>query len=119
MQDFKRLRVWDESLRLAAEVYLTSAALPREERFALSSQMRRAVLSISSNIAEGAARESEADQARFLQIAIGSSSELESQIRVAQHIGLLDGLDQLLDHVDKVRRQLIRLQRRVKSSTRT
>jgi four helix bundle protein len=71
------------------------------------------VISVSSNIAEGAGRGQPRDTARFLQIAIGSASELESQLIVASRLGFLDDVDDLLDEVDKVRRQLIRLRDRV------
>lgn len=117
MQDFKKLRVWDESIGLAAEIYALTAALAREELFGLSAQMRSAVLSISSNIAEGSARGGKADKARFFQIAIGSASELESQLLAGRRLGMFGEIGSLLDRVDKVRRQLIRLRANVERNT--
>ena len=112
MQDFKKLRVWSESVELAARIYsLTS--LSSAERYGLTAQMRSAVISISSNVAEGSGRMAPADKARFLQMAIGSASELESQLLVADRLTLIPDHDGILDHVDKVRRQLIRLKANV------
>lgn len=113
IQDFKKLRVWNERVDLAAGVYDVTAALPPNERFGLTAQMRSAAVSISSNIAEGAARNGIADKARFIQIAIGSASELESRMLVALRLGFLGEVDGLLDKVDKIRRQLIRLKSNV------
>lgn len=113
VQDFKKLRVWHESIDLAARVYTATARLPAAERYGLTAQMRSAAVSVSSNIAEGTGRSSGPDMARFLQIAIGSASELESQIVVATHLKLLGDVDPLLDQVDKVRRQIIRLKANV------
>jgi len=117
VQDFKKLRVWDESIGLAADVYKTTAQMPREEIYGLIAQMRSAVVSISSNIAEGSGRASSADKARFFQIAIGSASELESQLLVGRRLGMLGDIEMLVDHVDKVRRQLISLRDRVERTT--
>ena len=117
MQDFKKLRVWEESIELAARVYEVTAALPASERFGLCSQMRSAVISISSNIAEGTGRSGPADTARFLQMAVGSASELESQLLLANRLTLITGDDGILDHVDKVRRQLLRLKGNVERMT--
>ena len=113
VQDFKKLRVWHESIDLAARVYTATARLPAAERYGLTAQMGSAAVSVSSNIAEGTGRSSGPDMARFLQIAIGSASELESQIVVATHLKLLGDVDPLLDQVDKVRRQIIRLKANV------
>jgi four helix bundle protein len=78
--------------------------------------MRSAALSISSNIAEGSGRDGPKDMARFLQMAIGSTSELESQLLVANRLGLVGATGELLDDVDKLRRQLIRLRDHVHGS---
>lgn len=78
MRNFKELDVWKEGRLLAKETYLLTRSLPEEEKFGLTSQIRRCVVSIPSNIAEGAAKESQKDFARFLQISLGSCFELES-----------------------------------------
>jgi four helix bundle protein len=77
--------------------------------------MRSAVVSVSSNIAEGAGRSSAADMARFLQIAIGSTSELQSQILIAKRLGLTEEVGEDLAAVSRVRKQLIRLRQRVQN----
>ncbi|MCM1457345.1 MAG: four helix bundle protein [Lachnoclostridium sp.] len=85
--DFKDLQVWQKSILLAKEVYRLDKFLPKDETFALSDQMRRSAISISSNIAEGNGRNSEKDFIRFLLFARGSLCELESQIYVGKEIG--------------------------------
>ncbi len=77
MQNFRSLRVWEKSHHLTLEIYSCSKAFPREEMYGLISQMRRASASIGTNIAEGCCRKSNTEMARFLQIAMGSASELE------------------------------------------
>jgi four helix bundle protein len=113
MQDFTKLRVWASSVELAEHVYRITSNFPRSERYGLSSQMRAAVVSVSSNIAEGAGRRGGADTARFLQIAIGSVCEVDSQARVAQRLGILPEGGGLLEEVNSLRRQLIRLKESV------
>jgi four helix bundle protein len=116
VQDFKKLRVWQDSVDLAVSIYAVTAAIPQSERFGLIAQMRSAALSVSSNIAEGSGRHGPKDMARFLQIAIGSTSELESQLVVAARLGFVDSADEVMDEVDKVRRQLIRLKNHLAAS---
>jgi four helix bundle protein len=93
-ESFKRpheqLDVWREAMTLVETAYTLSARFPDAERFGLTAQMRRAAISIPSNIAEGAARRSTAEYLRFLSIARGSLSELDTQIRIAQRLGWLD-----------------------------
>ena len=86
MQDYKNLKVWQSSFELVADVYKLTKFFPKEERYGLSSQMQRAVVSIPSNIAEGAAKDSQNDLARFLDIALGSAFELECQIMIARSL---------------------------------
>ena len=84
MFGFEKLDVWQKSVDLADEVYRLTRNFPDYEKFGLASQMRRAAVSISSNIAEGSGRESKKDFARFLQIAYGSVMEVVSQLHIAQ-----------------------------------
>jgi four helix bundle protein len=109
MQDFRKLKVWDASVALAENIYRMTSDFPPAQRFGLRSQLRSAAVSISSNIAEGAGRRTNPDTAHFLQIAIGSSCEVESQVLVSNRLGLLPDPGELLDEIDHVRRQLIRL----------
>jgi len=77
LQSFKNLKVWEKAHALTLEVYKTSMSFPREEMYGLRSQMRRSSASIGANIAEGSCRKGDGDFGRFLQIAMGSASELE------------------------------------------
>lgn len=83
------LDVWKEAMRLAREVYRASAAFPENERFGLMAQVRRAAVSVASNIAEGAGRGSPADYAKFLRIARGSLMEVDTQMWIAKDLGFL------------------------------
>ena len=83
----ERLDVWQDAMSLVEIVYRTTATFPDVERFGLISQMRRAAVSIPSNIAEGAARRSTAEYLRFLSIARGSLSELDTQFNIAVRLG--------------------------------
>ena len=86
----KNLDVWKEGVALATDIYRITESFPKSEIYGLSSQMRRAVVSISSNIAEGAARNSDKEFAQFLNIAGGSLSELDTQIEIATNLGFVD-----------------------------
>ena len=82
MEDYRDLIVWKRSMELVRAVYSLTKQLPKEEIFALSNQLRRAVVSIPSNIAEGYGRNSKQDYLRFLNIARGSKNEVETQLQI-------------------------------------
>ena len=84
MFNFEKLEVWQKSIDFADFVYRVTKAFPNDERFGLTNQMRRAAVSITSNIAEGTSRHSREDYARFLEIATGSILEVVSQSFIAQ-----------------------------------
>ncbi len=88
MRDFKQLRVWQEAVRLTQDVYRLTTCFPKSEAFGLTAQLRRASVSISSNIAEGCGRDSTADFARFLRNALGSCREVESQLILVDRLQL-------------------------------
>jgi four helix bundle protein len=90
MRDFRDLQVWQRSMRLAEEVYAVTREFPREELFGLSGQLRRAAVSIPSNIAEGHGRDTDKAFALFLTHARGSLCELETQIELARNLHLLN-----------------------------
>jgi len=90
MRDFKKYKVWQLSMQLASTTYSLTKTLPNDERFGLINQMRRCAVSIPSNIAEGCSRESDREFTRFLNIAIGSAFELETQYLLSVNLGLLD-----------------------------
>ena len=115
MQDFKNLVVWQKAHKATLEVYARTAVFPSEERFGLTSQLRRAAASIPANIAEGCGRDSDLDFRRFLRISTGSANEVEYFLLLARDLGLLmpDTHDELLVMVVEVRRMLIGLIRRL------
>lgn len=86
---YERLEVWQKAMDLAVEVYGLIRSFPVEERFSLSDQMRRCAVSIPSNIAEGAERASKKEFVQYLYIALGSASELDTQIQIAQRVGYI------------------------------
>lgn len=88
-QNYKQLNVWQESMTLVEEVYNLVQLLPEEEKYALGSQIRRAVVSVPSNIAEGNSRYSEKEFKHFLEIAKGSLFELETQLLICERLGYL------------------------------
>jgi four helix bundle protein len=90
MGNFERLVVWRVSRQLTADVYRITKAFPAEERFALTQQMRKAVVSIVSNIAEGSGRGRRNEFLAFARIARGSANELISQLHLAVDLGLID-----------------------------
>ncbi len=87
MRDFRKLEIWKNGIELVKEIYLMTRDFPDTEKFGLISQMQRAAVSIPSNIAEGCSRNSEIEYKRFLEIAIGSSFELETQIIISTELG--------------------------------
>ena len=89
MRDFRAMKVWEKAHQLVILVYQETARFPRSELYGLTSQVRNAAGSIPSNIAEGCGRGSESELARFLQIAMGSASELEYRILLARDLGYL------------------------------
>lgn len=90
MFNFEKLDVWHKSIDLADTIYTATRAFPAEERFGLTNQLRRATVSVSSNIAEGSSRHSKLDFARFVEIGTGSVFELASQLFVARRQQFLD-----------------------------
>jgi four helix bundle protein len=117
MQSFRNLRVWEKSHRLTLDVYASTKAFPRDEMYGLTSQMRRASASIGMNIAEGCCRKGDAEMVRFLQMAMGSASELEYQFLLANDLNYLrsPGYEQLTTQVVEVKRMLSSLMQKVKA----
>ncbi len=86
MRNFRNLLIWQKSMGIATEVYFFASSLPAEEKFGIRSQITRAAVSIPSNIAEGCSRKSDKELAHFLEIALGSSFELETQLLICKAI---------------------------------
>jgi four helix bundle protein len=117
MNNHKDLEVWRKSVALAKDVYEATGDFPKDEVFGLTSQMKRAAVSIASNIAEGAARKGQQEFVQFLYIAIGSASELDTQIEIAKAIGIgnTDTLNQLQNSTDTVKAMLYGLAKSIKA----
>ncbi|MBS4044058.1 MAG: four helix bundle protein [Chitinophagaceae bacterium] len=113
MNKFKDLLVWQKSIELATGVYNLTNELPAEEKFGLISQIRRCVVSISSNIAEGAGRISKNDFKHFLSIALGSSYELETQLIIANNLYPFEKikLEQALSQLEEIQKMIAGLQK--------
>lgn len=93
MKDFRELKVWEKAHQLTLDVYKATVSFPKDEQYGLTSQIRRASASIPANIAEGCGRSSDAELARYLQIAMGSASELEYHLLLAHDLGYLSTSD--------------------------
>ena len=108
---FRNLKVWQNSRSLALQVYQLTNLFPKEELFGLSSQMRRAAVSVTSNIAEGYNRFYRKEYIRFLYYALGSCAELETQLEIAYGLNYLDNkdYDSILDCIDHESRMLTKL----------
>ena len=104
----KDLDVWNKAMDLAGALYLLTNTFPREEQFGLTSQIRRAGVSVASNIAEGAARNSNKEFIQFLYIALGSIAEIETQLLLAKRLHFLRE-DTLIEKTDAVRKMLLGL----------
>jgi four helix bundle protein len=96
------LQVWQEGMALAKEIYSVTKSFPKEEIFGLTSQMRRASVSIPSNLAEGAARSSNKEFLQFCIIARGSLMELETQVLLSKEFGYIENPNNLLEKLNKV-----------------
>jgi len=118
MQDYKRIKVWQAGYGLVLDVYRLTDLFPKSEIYSLTSQLRRAAVSIPSNIAEGTAKESDIDFARFLDIALGSTFEIECQLMIAQKLDYMciDIFDNLYSRVDEIKKMLSSLIRSVRDA---
>lgn len=109
MRNFKQLKIWQKGFDIAVKTIQYAATLPQSERFGLCSQMTRAAVSIPSNVAEGSSRTSEKDYRRFVEIALGSSFELETQFLIAQQVefGNNEFANTILKDIDEEQKMLI------------
>ncbi|OMQ11754.1 four helix bundle protein [[Flexibacter] sp. ATCC 35103] len=90
MHQFKELLIWKKSRLFCSKIYSVTSTFPSEEKFGITNQLRRASVSIPSNIAEGSSRKSNKDFARFLEIAIGSAYEVETQLLISSDLGFIN-----------------------------
>jgi four helix bundle protein len=107
--NFKNLMVWNKAVDLAVKVYQITSKFPNEEKFGMTSQMRRSSVSIPSNIAEGTARNSSKAFTNSLDISLGESFELETQTIIARRVGLLtqDDFESINHDIDEIQKMII------------
>lgn len=119
MKNFRDLKVWEKAHGLVLDAYKSTGSFPAAESFGLTSQIRRAAASIPANIAEGCGRNGDAELARFLQIAVGSASELEYHLLLARDLAMLDSeAHQVLEtKVIEVKRMLATLIKKLREGS--
>ena len=113
MKTHRDLDIWNEGIELVIKIYESVERFPRDERYGLIDQIKRASVSIPSNIAEGAARNSSKEFMQFLYIALGSASELETQLIISKRLGFLANED-LFERLERVKSKILGLIRHLK-----
>ena len=103
----KDLDVWKKAMSFVTELYKITATFPKDERYGLTSQMRRAAVSIPSNISEGAARQSNKEFIQFLYIALGSNVEIETQLNIARNLNFIN--DETFEKMDDNQNEISRM----------
>jgi four helix bundle protein len=106
VNSFKDLTVWKKSIDFVTSIYTLVKLLPKEETYVLSDQIRRAVVSIPSNIAEGSGRNTTKEYIQFLYIALGSASEVETQIIIGHKIGYFKDIDNYIENLNEIKKML-------------
>jgi four helix bundle protein len=106
VKNHKDLNVWKLSMELVSSIYRLTGTFPKEEIYGLSNQMRRAAVSVPSNIAEGAARNSKKEFLHFLHISFGSMAELETQLMIADKLGFSTEIECFLKNIEKIKKML-------------
>ena len=116
MRPHEKLEVWGRAIEFVTTIYQSTFAFPNEEKFGLTSQIRRAAVSIPANIAEGAARQSSKEFLHFLSIAQGSASELETELLIAQRLGYLkaETYEAMYAELNTIARMLVGLSQHLK-----
>lgn len=117
MRDFKKYTIWQDGISLVKKVYKFSELMPKEEKYGLISQIKKAAVSIPSNIAEGCSRNSEIEFKRFLEIALGSAFELETQLIIINEISNLSKeTETLTDDLNKLQKSINSLIQKIKNN---
>ena len=118
MHNYRELKVWQRSRLFVHDVYKKSGTFPNEERFGITSQLRRAVVSIPSNIAEGAGRNSDPDFSRFLDMALGSAYEVETLLLLCVDLSYLDEMKYkvLQNELNEIQRMINSLNQRMRGN---
>lgn len=119
MKDFRQLKVWQRAHQLTLDIYKTTAVFPRSEAYGLTPQIRRAAVSIPSNLAEGCGRNGDAELARYCSIASGSASELEYQILLARDLQLIkpEDYEKLAQQTTEIKRMLTVFVQKLKANS--
>lgn len=115
--NFRKLAIWEKSVDLATIIYEVTQCYPKQEMYGIVSQMRRSVVSISSNIAEGAGRKSKNEFSQFLRIAYGSACELETQLIISKNLQFIDEkiFDKLFEDNDEIQKMIYVFERNLLS----
>jgi four helix bundle protein len=115
MHNYQELKVWQKAVELAQLTYKVTAGFPNDERFGLTSQIRRSAVSVASNIAEGAGRNTNKDFQNFISIAAGSAFELETQLIIALKVNFLanDDCETLRNELEQIKKMLFSLRRKL------
>ena len=118
MRNFREMKIWIKGIELANQVYRLVGQFPSSEEYGLKSQIRRAAVSIPSNIAEGSSRNSETEFKRYLEIALGSSFEVETDFIVASNLGMIEEKDltQFFTNLSILQKQINALISKIKSN---
>lgn len=120
MHNFRKLDIWIDGVELSDMIYSLTESFPRTEVFGLASQMQRAAVSVPSNIAEGAAKDSDTDFARFLSISLGSLYELETQVEIAHRRAYIstENYYSLCSHIESLQKRIYNLHTKIKVNDR-
>ncbi len=118
MHNFKELKFWQKAVDSSVLIYKTTATFPTEEKFGLVSQLRRATISIASNIAEGASRNGDKEFLHFLSLSTSSAFELETQLIIANKLNFVDQnqLENLLMHVTEIQKMIYSFSKKLKET---
>jgi four helix bundle protein len=118
MHNFKELKFWQKSVDLSVVIYKITSTFPSEEKFGLVSQLRRASVSIASNIAEGASRNGDKEFLHFLSISIGSAYEIETQLIIANKLNYLNDvvLGEILIQITEIQKMIFSFSKKIKEN---
>jgi len=119
MHKLKELKIWNKAIDVCLAVYKATGTFPKEEIYGLTSQLRRAAVSVPSNIAEGAGRNTDGEFAQFLGIATGSAYELQTQVVIFEKLNLMTGqhAEKVLHDIDELLKMTYSFKQKIKSKT--
>lgn len=115
MQDYKSLKVWQKAHSLVLEIYFLTSQYPKEELYGLTSQIRRAAISIAANIAEGSSRKSKKDFTRFLEIGFGSAKEVEYELLLSKDLNYiqLESFTKIQHQIEEIKKMFVGLMKAI------